>query len=144
MEFRRVLFRSFGSFCSATETKGTESTIGKEKQQNLALTEDEDGFVAELMAGLTAYPRYYAHMAPPNQAGAAEAKRGLPPLGDPAALQHRNEHGDWVGDLRSRKAYDADNLRGTGSIELAERFATYLGWTLPWDAPITLIGDPAD
>ncbi len=28
----------FGSFCSATETKGSDSTIGKEKQQNNALT----------------------------------------------------------------------------------------------------------
>src|SRR3546814_20076436 len=73
----------FGSFCSATETKGTESTIGKEKQQNLALTEDEDGFVAELMAGLTAYPRYYPHMAPLTHARPAEADLGLPPPVDP-------------------------------------------------------------
>jgi hydroxyacylglutathione hydrolase len=134
----------FGSFCSATETKGTESTIGKEKQQNLALTEDEDDFVAELMAGLTAYPRYYAHMAPLNQSGPDDADLGMPELVDPSALQHRIEHGEWVVDLRSRKAYAADHLRGTVSIELADPFATYLGWTLPWDAPLTLIGDSPD
>src|SRR3546814_18317796 len=108
MEFRRVLFRSFGSFCSATETKGTESTIGKEKQQNLALTEDEDGFVAELMAGLTAYPRYYAHMAPLNQAGPAEAELGLPPLVHPAAPQPRLEQRDRVADLPRAEALPAD------------------------------------
>jgi glyoxylase-like metal-dependent hydrolase (beta-lactamase superfamily II)/rhodanese-related sulfurtransferase len=134
----------FGSFCSATETKGSESTIGKEKEQNLALTEDEDSFVAELMAGLTAYPRYYAQMAPLNQAGPADPDLGMPELVDPAALQHRIEHGEWVVDLRSRKAYAADHLRGTVSIELADPFATYLGWTLPWDAPLTLIGDSPD
>lgn len=134
----------FGSFCSATETKGTESTIGKEKEQNLALTEDEDAFVAELMAGLTAYPRYYAHMAPLNQAGPADADLSMPELVDPAALQHRIEHGEWVVDLRSRKAYAADHLRGTVSVELADPFATHLGWTLPWDAPLTLIGDSSD
>jgi glyoxylase-like metal-dependent hydrolase (beta-lactamase superfamily II)/rhodanese-related sulfurtransferase len=131
----------FGSFCSATETKGTESTIGKEKQQNLALTEGEDDFVTELMAGLTAYPSYYAHMGPLNQAGPAAADLELPRLVDPAALQHRVDHGEWVVDLRSRKAYAADHLRGTVSIELADPFATHLGWTVPWDAPLTLIGD---
>ena len=134
----------FGSFCSATETKGTESTIGKEKEQNLALTEDEDDFVTQLMAGLTAYPRYYAQMAPLNQAGPGEADLAMPQLVDPAALQHRLEHGEWIVDLRSRKAYAADHLRGTVSIELADPFATHLGWALPWDAPLTLLGDSAD
>src|SRR3546814_13709281 len=83
-------------------------------------------------------------MQPLNQAGPAEAELGLPPLVDPAALQHRIEHGDWVVDLRSRKAYAADHLRGTVSIELADPFATYLGWTVPWGAPLTLIGDTPD
>jgi glyoxylase-like metal-dependent hydrolase (beta-lactamase superfamily II)/rhodanese-related sulfurtransferase len=134
----------FGSFCSATETKGTESTIGKEKEQNLALTKDEDGFVSELMAGLTAYPRYYAQMAPLNQAGPGEPDLGMPQLVDPAALQHRLEHGEWVVDLRDRKAYAADHVRGTVSIEYADPFATHLGWAVPWDAPLTLIGDSPD
>ncbi|MBW3558753.1 MAG: MBL fold metallo-hydrolase, partial [Proteobacteria bacterium] len=102
----------FGSFCSATETKGSESNIGNERQQNLALTEDEDDFVADLMAGLTAYPRYYAHMAPLNLHGPEEPDLEIPQLVEPAALQHRIEHGDWVVDLRSRKAYAADHLRG--------------------------------
>lgn len=134
----------FGSFCSATETKGTESTIGKEKHQNLALIRDEDDFVSELMAGLTAYPRYYAHMAPLNQAGPGEPDLSMPELVDRAALAHRIEHGEWVVDLRSRKAYAADHVRGTVSIELADPFATYLGWTVPWDAPLTLVGDSPD
>ena len=134
----------FGSFCSATETKGTESTIGKQKQQNLALTEDEDDFVAQLLAGLTAHPRYYAHMAPLNAAGPDEADLDLPQPVDPAELQHRLEHGGWVVDLRSRQAYAADHVRGTVSIELADPFATHLGWTVPWGAPLTLIGESRD
>jgi hydroxyacylglutathione hydrolase len=27
------------------------------------------------------------------------------------------------------------------SIELGDPFATYLGWTIPWGAPLTLVGD---
>src|SRR5690606_36421659 len=133
-----------GSFCSATETKGTESTIGKEKRQNNALTTSEDDFVAELTAGLTAYPRYYAQMAPLNLEGPAEADLSMPQLVEPHVLQHRLEHGDWVVDLRSRRAYAAGHVPGTVSIELADPFATYVGWTVPWDAPLTLIGDTAD
>ena len=134
----------FGSFCSATETKGTDSTIGKEKQQNNALTKGEDDFVSELMAGLAAYPRYYAHMAPLNLAGPAEPDLSSPEAVDPGVLQHRLEHGEWVVDLRSRQAFAAGHLPGTVSIELADPFATYLGWTVPWDEPVTLIGDSRD
>ena len=134
----------FGSFCSATETKGSESTIGNEKRQNNALIQEEDAFVAELTAGLTAYPRYYSQMAPLNLDGPGEPDLSMPQLVEPAVLQHRLEHGDWVVDLRSRRAYAAGHVPGTVSIELADPFATYLGWTVPWDAPITLIGDTAD
>jgi hydroxyacylglutathione hydrolase len=131
----------FGSFCSATETKGDESTIGKEKEQNNALTSTEDDFVAELLAGLTAYPRYYAQMAPLNLAGPEEADLSMPTLVDVAVLEHRLAHGEWIVDLRARRAYAAGHVRGTVSIELADPFATHLGWTVPAGAPLTLIGD---
>ena len=61
----------FGCFCSATQTEGNSSTIGRERRLNPALTLDEDGYVAELLAGLDAYPAYYAHMGPANAAGPA-------------------------------------------------------------------------
>ena len=56
----------FGSFCSSGSSAGGDaSTIGQERARNDALVEpDEDAFVAKLIAGLTAYPSYYAHMGP--------------------------------------------------------------------------------
>src|ERR1022692_2141905 len=50
----------FGSFCTATQSGGTQSaggasTIGQEKLVNPVLTQDEDQYVAELLAGLDAY-----------------------------------------------------------------------------------------
>lgn len=131
----------FGSFCSATETKGDESTIGREKEQNNALTSDEETFVADLLAGLTAYPRYYAQMAPLNLAGPGEPDLSPPEPVDAAVLEHRLAHGEWVVDLRARRAFAAGHVPGTVSIELADPFATHLGWTVPWGAPITLVGD---
>ena len=48
----------FGSFCAASAASGTaSSTIGQEKARNPALTLSEDRYVAELLAGLDAYPR---------------------------------------------------------------------------------------
>jgi glyoxylase-like metal-dependent hydrolase (beta-lactamase superfamily II) len=46
----------FGSFCSATQSAATASTIGQEKHVNSVLTLDEEHYVAELLAGLDAYP----------------------------------------------------------------------------------------
>ena len=47
----------------------TASTIGREKQVNPALTLDERAYAHALLAGLDAYPSYYAHMGPANLAG---------------------------------------------------------------------------
>jgi hydroxyacylglutathione hydrolase len=40
----------FGSFCSATPTAGTSSTIGTERRVNVALRSDEAAFAAALIA----------------------------------------------------------------------------------------------
>ncbi len=60
----------FGSFCSATQSDATESTIGRERTANPALRLRSDDFVAQTLAGLDAYPAYYAHMGARNTAGA--------------------------------------------------------------------------
>ena len=39
----------FGSFCSASQSDATESTIGQEKQSNPVLTQDEETYVRELL-----------------------------------------------------------------------------------------------
>src|SRR5690606_284069 len=59
----------FGSFCSATQTEGDESTLAKEKQTNPALLKDVEEFVRETLDGLDLYPAYYAHMGPANASG---------------------------------------------------------------------------
>ena len=131
----------FGSFCSATPTTGGASTIGAQRRSNLALTSDEDEFVKGLMAGLTAYPRYYAHMGPANRSGPAAPDLTAPRRADPAELRRRIDAGEWVVDLRQRRAFAAGHISGTISVELGDPFATYLGWTMPWGQPLTLIGD---
>ncbi len=135
----------FGSFCSATPTSGEESTIGRERQINTALRcADEDAFVTELIAGLTAYPRYYAHMDPANRSGPGVPDLSPPELASPAEIRRRIDAGEWVVDLRGRGDFARLHVAGTISFELGEPFATYLGWTQSWGTPLTLIGDDPD
>jgi hydroxyacylglutathione hydrolase len=132
----------FGSFCSATPSSGDSSTIGRERRSNVALVNnDEDAFVKELIGGLGAYPRYYAHMGPLNRLGPGWTGLSDPGPADAGELRRRIESGEWVVDLRQRRAFAREHVTGTLSFELGDPFATYLGWTIPWGAPLTLIGE---
>ena len=135
----------FGSFCSSgSSAGGDESTIGVERLRNDALvTVSEDDFVSKLIAGLTSYPSYYAHMAPLNREGPGAFVFTTPQLLSVEELLERAKKGEWVVDLRSRTAYAARHLEGTVSIEFGDNFSTYFGWLLPWGAPVNLIGESA-
>ncbi len=132
----------FGSFCSSgSAAGGSTSTIGAERERNDALVEpDEDRFVARLVAGLTAYPAYYAHMGSRNRRGPGPADLSPPEPVDAGELRARIKAGEWVVDLRDRTAYAAEHVDGTVGLALGTQFSTYLGWLIPWGTPLTLIG----
>jgi glyoxylase-like metal-dependent hydrolase (beta-lactamase superfamily II)/rhodanese-related sulfurtransferase len=131
----------FGSFCSATPTSGTSSTVGEQARVNPALTQDEQTFVDQLIAGLGAYPAYYAYMGPTNAAGPEPVDLSTPRTVDPEELATRLAAGEWVVDLRNRTAFAGGHLPGALNFELSNNFLTYLGWLYDWDAPLTLIGE---
>ena len=130
----------FGSFCSATQSEGSSSTIGRERRVNPVLTLAEDRYVDELLAGLDAFPAYYAHMGPANAAGPPGPDLSAPRRADAAELRRRIASGEWVVDLRARRAFAAAHVAGTFSFDLDGSFATYLGWLIPWGTPLTLLG----
>ena len=134
----------FGSFCSATQSDATSSTIGRERETNPVLTQDEETYVRDLLAGLGAWPAYYAHMAPANAAGPSAPDLSPPERADATELRRRIEAGEWVVDLRNRTAFAAGHAPGTLNFGLDGGFATYLGWLVPWDTPITLLGSSAE
>ncbi|MGI8521922.1 MAG: rhodanese-like domain-containing protein [Nocardioides sp.] len=134
----------FGSFCAATQSEATESTIGQEKESNPVLTQDEETYVRELLEGLGAWPAYYAHMMPANAEGPSEPDLSPPASADAVDLRRRIEAGEWVVDLRNRTAFAAGHAPGTFNFGIDGGFATYLGWLITWGTPVTLLGETPD
>ncbi|MET7806976.1 MBL fold metallo-hydrolase [Micromonospora chersina] len=131
----------FGSFCSASQADAPDSTIGREKAKNPVLRLAADQFVTETLADLDAYPAYYAHMGVANTAGPAPVDLTPVSRADAAELRERIAAGQWVVDLRHRKAYAASHLAGTVSLGLDGPMSTWLGWLIDWGTPITLLAD---
>ncbi|MHC6594007.1 MBL fold metallo-hydrolase [Arthrobacter sp. C152] len=138
----------FGSFCSSGPASAVESsTIGEQLAENHALTDpDEEHFVRELIHNLTAYPSYYAHMAPINLAGPTAPDLELPDSVGGEELVSRLERGEWVVDLRNRIAFAGNHLSGSVSFEYGDgtKFTAFLGWVLPWNEKLTLVGGRRD
>ncbi|MFS3130194.1 rhodanese-like domain-containing protein [Nocardioides sp. Bht2] len=134
----------FGSFCSATQSDATASTVGIERNTNPALTQDAASYVRDLLAGLDAWPAYYVHMAPQNATGPAAADLTLPHLADAAEIEQRIHAGEWVVDLRNRTAFAAGHTPGALNFGSDGALATYLGWLIPWGTPLTLLGESED
>ena len=133
----------FGSFCAATSAGGdtTASTIGQERLINPVMSQDEEDYVADTLAGLDAYPAYYVHMGPANSAGPTASDLSAPERADKDQLRRRLEAGEWLVDLRNRTAFAAGHVPGTFNFGLDGQFATYLGWLIPWGTPVTLLGE---
>jgi glyoxylase-like metal-dependent hydrolase (beta-lactamase superfamily II)/rhodanese-related sulfurtransferase len=131
-----------GSFCvAAMPTTRRTSTIDAERRDNPLLTvPDFTEFSAELRGELMAYPRYYRYMAPINRRGAPVLGH-VPDLPAIAAPDLARRLGDrvWVVDGRDRDAFAAGHIPGSINIELNSGFASYVGWLLPFDAPIVLV-----
>jgi len=141
-ETRVLPTHGFGSFCAATQSQADTSTIGVERAVNPALTADDvESFIADLLAGLDAWPAYYARMGPANSAGPGPSSLDLPRRADAAGIRAAVDAGDWVVDLRHRVAFAAGHIAGSINVGLDGSFATYLGWIIPADAPLTLLAE---
>ncbi|MFI0509873.1 rhodanese-like domain-containing protein [Streptomyces sp. WSLK1-5] len=131
----------FGSFCSSAQSEGGDTTIGKERVSNEALTRDVDAFVTDLLAGLDDVPAYYTHMGPANAAGPAPVDLTPPAVADADEIAARLAAGEWVVDLRNRVAFAEGHVAGSFNFEAEGQLATYLAWLIPWGKPVTLLAE---
>jgi glyoxylase-like metal-dependent hydrolase (beta-lactamase superfamily II)/rhodanese-related sulfurtransferase len=131
-----------GSFCVAGPViEERLTTLGLERARNPLLAAiDEPTFAERLLAGLGEYPRYYRHMAPLNRAGPPLiGSVPLPARLAPAAFAARAAAGARVVDARDRVVFAGGHLPGALNVELGETFAAYVGWLVPFGAPVLLV-----
>lgn len=138
-----------GSFCSAGPTSASRvSTIGAERFANPAFALADAApaaFRAKALGGLGRVPTYYDYMARLNRRGPRILGRLiLPPALDTAAFEAAAAGGVAVIDGRNREEFAAGHVPGSINIELDGTFAGYVGWLVPFGAPVLLIlPDPA-
>jgi hydroxyacylglutathione hydrolase len=135
----------FGGFCAAgTGLSTPESTpflLSDELERNPAFALTEEAFVTDLLGRLDDYPSHYARMGDLNRLGPTMADLSV---GDPAApgdVASRRDRGEAVVDLRPRADFAAEHLAGSINIEADGPVAAYVGWLVPRDHPVTLIGN---
>jgi hydroxyacylglutathione hydrolase len=130
-----------GSFCTASMAEHTSSTIGAERTGNPVLAfPDADAFADAQLAGLTPYPTYYAHMGPANLLGPPPLPDTSVPELTPAEVQDLRD-GVHLVDIRPRRTFAAGNIPGSIGVELSDVLGTWVGWLLPFNAPVVLVAD---
>jgi glyoxylase-like metal-dependent hydrolase (beta-lactamase superfamily II)/rhodanese-related sulfurtransferase len=133
-----------GSFCSAGPSSSSRvTTIGSERFANptFALADAApDAFRAQALGNLGRFPAYYAHMAGINRRGPRVLGRLIvPPELDAAAFEAATAKGTTIVDARDRAAFAAGHIPGSINIELDQTFAGYVGWLVPFGAPVLLV-----
>lgn len=130
-----------GSFCSASAVADTTSTIDLEKLRNPALLEDdEDTFVRTQIAGYRLHPAYYAHMGPTNLLGVDAIDDA--PLAELSPAEIEKSDAEVI-DLRRAREWAAGHVPGSLNVPTRSDFAQYVGWVLPWNRELILVGSEA-
>jgi hydroxyacylglutathione hydrolase len=129
-----------GSFCSAGVAGPATSSIGEEKRTSPVLQyTDAEQFAAAQLSSLDPYPRYYAHMGPANLQGPSPMATAAP-VPKLTAEELESLIGDVeVVDARPKQDYAEGHIPSAWGIELNEDFVTWVGWLLPFDAPLVLV-----
>jgi len=136
-----------GSFCGASTSSQTQTTLGRERRTNPFLTTDElMPFLARALHQAR-YPDYYREMAELNLSGLPLLGRTLPPLARLKPFQVETlarEQGAAVVDLRTPREYDRAHLPGSFSIGIDGPFSAWVGWVVDRRRALVLAGGSAN
>jgi hydroxyacylglutathione hydrolase len=132
-----------GSFCGASSSSETETTLGRERLTNPFLTTEElMPFLARALHQAR-YPEYYRDMARLNEAGMPLLGRTLPPLLALKPFQVETlarEKGAAVVDIRPAREYDGSHLPGSFNVGIDGPFSAWVGWVVERSRPLVLSG----
>ena len=132
-----------GSFCGAASSNQRTSTLAEQRAGNVFMkTTELMPFIARALHQ-GPYPTYYKEMSPLNRRGAPLVGRHLPQLkrltADLADM-HRKQGAALV-DMRRGRDYDRGHIPGSYCIGFDGPFSAWVGWVLPIDRPLVLVGD---
>ncbi|HEX2369445.1 MAG TPA: rhodanese-like domain-containing protein [Acidimicrobiia bacterium] len=131
-----------GSFCTASNVGGVQSTIGEERAGNPLLSiSDPEAFADRQLSGHMPYPTYYAHMGHINRDGPPAFEDDEPPELSPEAVEELMASVGVV-DGRPQTNFAAGHIAGSIGVELGDRFAPWVGWLVPFGTPLVLVLDP--
>lgn len=134
-----------GSFCSAPAGSARTTTIGRERATNPLLgIDDEDHFVATLLAGLGSFPSYFRELPEINRRG-PRLYPALPALAtlDLDTVRAHLADGAVLVDARPIDAFSQAHPHGAISIEHRPVFGSWLGWLVALDQPVVFLLDDA-
>jgi hydroxyacylglutathione hydrolase len=141
-DVRLLPTHGFGSLCSATPASASASaTLGEERSVNPALQLAESAYVPALVSGFGPVPRHYERLPLLNAAGPPPVDLSPPRPLDADGLQRRFGEGHWLVDLRPRREFAREHLRGAVNVEATGPLVAYLPWLLPAGAGVVLLGD---
>lgn len=129
-----------GSACGKSLGAVPNSTVGYEKIRNWALQfgDDEEGFIAELLAGQPEVPTYFANMKIWN-------KQERPLYFVPTTFtqfqttQVAGREDIILLDTRDKKEYASGHILGSINIQHKKSMVNWAGWMLPYDKPFVII-----
>jgi hydroxyacylglutathione hydrolase len=136
-----------GSACGKALGAVPSTTLGYEKLFNPAFQQgDEAAFVRWLLEGQPETPRYFAHMKHVNKVGPALLDDLQPPPHlNRADLDAALKQGVLVIDTRRMRDFAKGHVPGTlGIPATSDKFSTYAGWFVDYDAPTYLIADETE
>ncbi len=131
-----------GSFCTSTGGTGERrGPLAVEFGRNPALTTGSfEDFAAIHLAALAPIPGYYQYMAPINRRGPkVYGEPPLPMLVGPDEVKAALREHTWVIDVRRRQDFVTAHIPGSVEIEDSTSLLAYVGWLLPFNAPIVLV-----
>lgn len=132
-----------GSACGKGLSAVPQSTVGYERIANWAFAyDDEDAFVAAILAGQPEPPKYFAEMKRINKKGPRVLGSFRRPTRlDGSGLRQLLDRGMLVVDIRPATDFAAAHVPGTISIPFNKSFVTWAGWLIPYRTPFYLLAD---
>lgn len=136
-----------GSFCSsAGADAGRHGPLSVEFERNpLYVPPGYESFRAGHLSSLAPIPGYYRFMAPINRAG--PLVYGEPPVPariTPAEAASLAKENVLLIDTRPRAQFAAGHIPGSVGIEGGGSLLAYVGWLVPFNAPVVLVTSNPD